>query len=103
MMKSAFLFYCKLVADLRSIGFVLNPYDPCVANKMIDGHQITVCWHVDDLLVGHKNHDVVTRFTRWLQQRYETPAKPLKATRGPIHDYLGMNINFATSGSVSFD
>ena len=94
MMKSALLFYRKLVTDLRSIGFVLNPYDPCVANKMIDGHQITVCWHVDDLLIGHKNHDVVTQFTRWLQQRYETPDKPLKVTRGPIHDYLGMNINF---------
>ena len=103
MMKSALLFYQKLVADLRSIGFVLNPYDPCVANKMINGHQITVCWHVNDLLIGHKNHDVVTQFTRWLQQRYETPDKPLKATRGPIHDYLGMNINFTPSGSVSFD
>jgi hypothetical protein len=28
MMKSALLFYRKLVADLRSIGFDLNPYDP---------------------------------------------------------------------------
>jgi hypothetical protein len=50
MMKSALLFYRKLVADLRSIGFELNPYDPCVANKIIDGHQLTVCWHVDNLL-----------------------------------------------------
>ena len=103
MMKSALLFYPKLVADLCSIGFVLNPYNPCVANKMINGHQITICWHVDDLLICHKHHDVVTCFTRWLQQRYETHDKPLKATRGPIHDYLGMNINFLTSGSVSFD
>ncbi len=76
MMKSALLFYRKLVADLCSIGFNLNPYNPCVANEKIDGHQITVCWHVDDLLIGHKNRDVVTRFTRWLQQRYKTPDKP---------------------------
>jgi hypothetical protein len=33
MMKSALLFYRKLFADLCSIGFVLNPFDPCVANK----------------------------------------------------------------------
>jgi hypothetical protein len=103
MMKSALLFYRKLVADLKSIGFAINPYDPCVANKDVDGHQLTVCWHVDDLLIGHKKRDVVTRFTRWLQQRYETPDKPLKATRGPIHDYLGMNINFSTPKTVSFD
>ena len=102
-MKSALLFYRKLVADLRSIGFDLNPYDPCVANKIVDGHQMTVCWHVDDLLIGHKNRDAVTRLTRWLQRRYETPDKPLKATRGPIHDYLGMTIDFSTPGTVTFD
>ena len=37
MMMSALLFYRKLVDDLTSIGFDINPYDPCVANKMIDG------------------------------------------------------------------
>jgi hypothetical protein len=52
MMKSALLFYRKLVADLRSIGFDLNPYDLCVPNKIINGHQITICWHVDDLLLA---------------------------------------------------
>jgi hypothetical protein len=55
MMKSALLFYCKLVADLHSIGFIIIPYNPCVANKMIDGHQLTICWHVDDLFIAHKD------------------------------------------------
>ena len=36
MMKSALLFYRKLVADLLSLGFEINPYDPCVANKIIN-------------------------------------------------------------------
>ncbi len=43
MMKSALLFYRKLVADLLSLGFTINPYDPCVANKTIDGKQLTIC------------------------------------------------------------
>ncbi len=43
MMKSALLFYCKLVAYLTSLGFKINPYDPCVANKIINGKQITIC------------------------------------------------------------
>ena len=43
MMKSAFLLYHKLVADLCSISFTINPYNPCVANKMIDGHHLTIC------------------------------------------------------------
>jgi hypothetical protein len=43
MMKSALLFYRKLVADLTSFGYEINPYDPCVANKIINGKQMTIC------------------------------------------------------------
>ena len=35
-MKSALLFYIKFVANLKSVGFQMNPYDPCVANKIVD-------------------------------------------------------------------
>jgi hypothetical protein len=58
--RSALLFYKKLVGDLESNGFVLNPYDPCVANKTINGTQMTVCWHVDDLKVSHVDPGEVT-------------------------------------------
>jgi hypothetical protein len=51
MMRASLLFYLKLVDELIADGFELNPYDPCVANKMVDGKQMTVCWHVDDLKV----------------------------------------------------
>jgi hypothetical protein len=60
--RSALLFYRKLVADLESTGFVINPYDPCVANKVINGEQMTVCWHVDDLKVSHMEPAEVTKF-----------------------------------------
>ena len=53
LLRSALLFYKKLVANLESIGFKLNPYDPCVANKEVNGTQMMVCWHVDDLKVSH--------------------------------------------------
>ena len=43
LLRSALLFYRKLISDLESNSFVLNPYDPCVANKMINGKQMTVC------------------------------------------------------------
>ncbi len=41
-MKSALLFYQKLVLELKSMGFVFNQYDPCIANKIVDGHQLTL-------------------------------------------------------------
>ncbi len=36
------MFYRKLVVDLENAGFKLNPYDPCVVNKTINGTQMTV-------------------------------------------------------------
>jgi hypothetical protein len=53
LLRSALLFFMKLVADLESIGFVMNPYDPYIANKVINKNYLTVCWHVDDLKVSH--------------------------------------------------
>ena len=60
MPKSALLFYDKLRHDLEQFGFQVNPYDPHVANKQVDGHQMTVVWHVDDLKVLHKNPEEIT-------------------------------------------
>ena len=51
-LKSALLFYDKLVEDLKEYGFRINPYDPCVENKMVGGKQLTVFWHVDDLNIS---------------------------------------------------
>jgi hypothetical protein len=52
-MVASLLCYRKFAKSLTSIGFVINPYDLCVANKMVRGKQITICWHVDDLKVSH--------------------------------------------------
>ena len=37
MLRAALLFYKKLRSDWENMGSEINPYDPCVANKMIDG------------------------------------------------------------------
>ena len=41
-LKSALLLYEKLVGDLEAYEFRINPYNPCVANNMIGGKQLTV-------------------------------------------------------------
>jgi len=33
-MRASLLFYRKLRKELEDYGFEINPYDPCVANKM---------------------------------------------------------------------
>ena len=52
-MKAELLFYQKFVGDLMTIGFELNPYNPCVANKTINRKQLTLVWHVDDIKASH--------------------------------------------------
>jgi hypothetical protein len=47
-MVASLLYYRKFTKSLTSVGFKINPYDPCVANKIVDGTQMTICFHVDD-------------------------------------------------------
>ena len=79
------------------MGFEVNPYDPCVANKMINGLQMTVTWHVDDLKISHKESDEVTKFISELEK---VLGNKLTVHRGKIHSYLGIHSDYGTAGTV---
>ena len=101
MIKSPLLFYRKLRKDLESIGFKINPYDICVANKMVNGKQFTIVWHVDDLKCSHVETSVVDDFIEWARSVYEDASiTVLKPSRGKVHDYLGMTIDYSEDGKV---
>ena len=68
LLQSALLFYRKLQSELENHGFKVNPYDPCVANKMINGKQMTVTWYVDDLKISHMDSNEVTTFMEHLRK-----------------------------------
>ena len=60
-LKAALLFWKLLSKQLvSSWEFVINPYDWCIANKMIDGKECTIIWHVDDLKISHVDPEAVT-------------------------------------------
>jgi hypothetical protein len=98
-LQSALLFSKKLVSTLESWGFVLNPYDRCVANKMMSGKQCTILWHVDDLKISHENPSVVSEVIELIRSQFGKEA-PLTERRGTRHDYLGMTIDYAVAGKV---
>ena len=81
-LKSALLFYKKLVADLEAYGFKINPYNPCVANKMIGGKQLTVCWHLDNLKTSCVDANEVTKMIQWLESEYGE----MYGSHGKIYD-----------------
>jgi len=69
---------------------------------MRDGKQHTVRFHVDDLMSSHVDPQVNTNFLKWLNRMYGHHGA-VKATRGKVHDYLGMKFDFTEKGKVKID
>ena len=96
------LFYHKLTKALLSYGFELNPYDPCVVNKKVNGEQLTICWDVDNLKSSHINPKVNNEFLRWIKDTFGQ-LREVKPTLGLLHNYLGMTLDYSVTGQVSIN
>ena len=62
LLHSVILFYRKLMKELDSYGFNINPYDSCVANNMINDKQMTLVWHVNFIKVSHIDSFEINKF-----------------------------------------
>ena len=97
MLRAALLSYKRLRSNMENMGFEVNPYDPCVANKMVNGHHMTICWHVDDLKVSHKDEDAVTALALKFASLY---GPKTTISHGKVHEYLSMGIDWLTKPGV---
>ena len=85
--ESAHLFTEHATNNLRKIGFVTNPYDPCIMNKVSDrGNQITIAMHSDDWKLTCINEQDIDDVINLIQEVYHD----IKVKRGNEHNYLGM-------------
>ena len=98
-LRAAILFWENLTDTLAAMGFEVNEYDVCVANKMINGSQCTITWHVDDLKISHKDPSVVNDVINNINAVYGE-IQEITVKRGKQHDYLGMDVNLQTKGKV---
>jgi hypothetical protein len=104
MLISSILYYKKFRKDIESIGFEVNPYDICVANRKANGKQQTVTWHVDYLKSSHVGSKVNDNFAEWCEATYGSDdLGHVKVVRGKIHDYLAMILNFTEDGALKID
>ena len=102
-LRAARLFWQKLSKQLiDEWGFIPNKYDDCVVNKMVNGQQMTVVWHVDDLKVSHVDRTEVEKFVRKMEETFGKDT-PLTVSRGQVHDYVGMTLDFRTKGEVKIN
>ncbi len=94
LMRASLLFYRKLRKEFVQYGLTINPYDPCVANKTVEsGKQLTVVWHVVDLMVTCEEDFELTKFSCYLGKIYGLHL-------GKRHDYLGVDMEFCDDGAL---
>jgi hypothetical protein len=97
--EAAKLWYDNISAQLIADGYVQNPYDQCVFNKVnAKGLQITVVLYVDDMIVSCEDPLELDKFSVMLRTRYG--ADQITEHRGKILDFLGMTFDFVVSGKV---
>jgi hypothetical protein len=58
-------------------------------------------WHVDDIKVSYSDPNVADTVLNLFEGQYGKEA-PLTVTRGKVHKYLGMTINFSEEGKAKF-
>ena len=68
---------------------------------MINGEQLTVLLHVDDLKVSHNDQQVLDDFIKQLNGVFGVQ-KPIAESIGRIHVYLGLTINYSEEGKAKF-
>ena len=84
---------------LMGMGFMLNDYDLRLANKIINGKQSTIVWHVEDNKISQEDLDVVSKIIGKL----EGHLGKLMVTHGKEHNYLGMKIRFIEGRKVTIN
>jgi hypothetical protein len=103
-MIASLLYYRKFVKSLKDIDFIINPYDPCVANTIIEGEQMTICFHVYDCKISHHKKTVMDQMIGYLRQEYEIIFKDgsgaMTVSQGKVHKYLGMTLDYSIPGQV---
>ena len=99
MLMSGLPHYKKFRSAIEGIGCKVNACDPCVANKMINGKQHTVSWHVDDLKTSHVDPKVNDEFLKWPQKNFGQTAD-VTLTSGKKHVHLGGTLDCSWPGQV---
>ena len=95
--NSGFLWYNLFTSTLEYDGFVLNPYDSCVANKQVNDKQYTITCYVYYLKTSHIKPKVLEDVLNTVETRYGkmTVARVIK------HTYVGIYIEFISNGKIA--
>ena len=96
--QSALMWYKTLKNFLESNGYSVNAYDKCVFNKTTGSVQVTVTFHVDDIIATCVNPNLIDELQRQLKARF----KDVTVQEGPFFEHLGAVIDARDSRRLKF-
>ena len=103
-MVTGLLYYHKFADSLYQKKFTKNPYDPCLWNKIIEGKQCTICFHIDNCKISHVKLSVNDGIIAWLRPEYKIiftdSSGRMKVARGRVNFYVGMTLDFTVDKVV---
>jgi hypothetical protein len=69
---------------------------------MIEEKQMMICFHVDDCKLSHRTPKVMDQMIGWLCREYksifEDGSGEMTVSRGKVHKYLGMTLDYTICG-----
>ena len=87
--EAALQWYLLFSTTLKDMGFKLNAYDKCIANRTDgEGNQCTIAWYVDDCIATHVNQEVLDELGVKMIHHFGE----MDIHTGYEHDFLGMKI-----------
>ena len=90
----------KLYSEtLSKEGLIINQYNKCVANKIINRKQCIILWYADDNKISRKDPKVVTKVINIIKRHFGE----LTVTRRKVHRFLGMNITIIEDKMLKID
>ena len=93
-LNDALLSYKKLAKTFKEWDLIMNPYDPCVCNKEEKCKQLTIMFHIDNVVMDHLDAIIVTKCIKKLDEKHGAN-DPLTVARGKVHKHLGMTVDFS--------
>ena len=52
---------------METDGLKFNPYNPCVANTIIEGDPPAILFRADEVKANHKDTKLVDKFEQWIE------------------------------------
>ena len=77
------------------------PHNPCIWNKYIIKNQMTIVFHIDDLMIVHLQSQIIAEHVT-LINRLNGSKHPMTISWGKAHGCLGVTLDFRLKRGVDF-